>query len=158
LNFYEAINFKVLRNEQFDVKKNNDVIHLLGVENWGAPPFKQYGDLKKATIQINDSIFSVLMSHDPSHWEHEVKELTSIDLTLSGHTHGMQFGLEYGKWQWSPVKYKYPTWAGLYQHKEQLLYVNRGIGFIGYIGRFGILPEITVFELKREKNKIKVKN
>jgi len=132
------------------INNRDDTICIAGVENWGLPPFQQYGDLKKA-MQNADSQFTILLSHDPSHWRAEILQQTNIPLTLSGHTHGFQFGFEIGNWKWSPVKYKYPEWAGLYKESGQYLYVNRGIGCIGFPGRIGIRPEITLIRLNSKQ-------
>ncbi|MGD1846197.1 MAG: metallophosphoesterase [Salibacteraceae bacterium] len=142
--------FQLLLNESVVLERNGDKIGIAGVENWGLPPFPQHGDLKKALSGIQDIPFQVLMSHDPSHWDAQVLKKSKVDLTLSGHTHGMQFGVEIGGFQWSPVKFKYPRWAGLYEEGRQHLYVNRGFGYIGYPGRVGISPEITLLELRSE--------
>ena len=130
-------------------KEENDKIALLGVENWSAKArFPKYGDMEKAYTGSEAHPFKILMSHDPSHWDAEVRsKYSDIDLMLSGHTHGMQFGVEMPGFKWSPVQYVYEQWAGLYEKEAQKLYVNRGYGFIGYPGRVGILPEITVLEL-----------
>ncbi len=119
--------------------------------NWGnRVGFPKYGDLAKAHEGTNDASFKVLLSHDPSHWDGEInKTFSDIDLTLSGHTHGMQFGINVPGLKWSPVQYVYKQWAGLYQKGKQYLYVNTGLGFLGYPGRVGFLPEITVFELRK---------
>jgi len=146
---FKEIGFKLLLNETSEIEVNNEKFALIGIENWGLPPFPQYGDLKLAMNGIEESGFKLLMSHDPSHWDAEVIKDTTIDLTLSGHTHGMQFGINIGKKQWSPAKFKYPRWAGLYQENNQYLYVNRGFGYIGFPGRVGMPPEITVIDLKR---------
>lgn len=144
--------FTWLDNKHVPLSKNNDTLYLAGVENWGLPPFPQYGNLEKAIQGIDSTDFIVLLSHDPTHWRQEVlKTAKNVALTLSGHTHGMQFGIELGKFKWSPVKYKYSDWADLYQKGEQFLYVNRGFGNIGYPGRVGIRPEITIIELKKTK-------
>ena len=131
------------------IQINSDTIRLLGVQNWGMKGGlrKQYGDLQKALEGTDDKEFQILMSHDPSHWEGQVLTQSNIDLTLSGHTHGMQFGVEAFGIKFSPVQWVYKQWAGLYKEGPQQLYVNRGLGFIGYPGRVGISPEITVFEL-----------
>ncbi|MBN2636357.1 MAG: metallophosphoesterase [Prolixibacteraceae bacterium] len=142
--------WRLLVNEHVLLKRNNKQIALIGIENWGARGFTKYGDMKKATAGLEDSDVSVkiLLSHDPSHWDAEVrKDYQDIALTLSGHTHGMQFGIEIPGFKWSPVQYVYKNWAGLYQEENQYLYVNRGFGFLGYQGRLGILPEITLIEL-----------
>jgi len=143
------IGFKLLLNDSHNIQVNGEEIGLIGVENWGLPPFPQYGNLEIALHGVNDLPFKILMSHDPSHWDAEVIQKTDIDLTLSGHTHGMQFGIEVGNIKWSPVKYKYPRWAGIYQEENQYLYVNRGFGYIGFPGRVGMPPEITVIELNK---------
>ena len=145
--FYKRINFKLLLNEADVVEINGDKIAVLGVENWGNPPFKQYGDLKKSLKNITDIPFKILLSHDPSHWNEEVVERTTIALTLSGHTHGMQAGIKFKNINWSPIQYKYKHWAGLYKHNKQYLYVNRGLGWLGFPGRLGMRPEITFIEL-----------
>jgi uncharacterized protein len=148
LKAFEAIGFKLIRNSTVQISKQGESFNLIGVENWGKPPFPQYGDLKKALLSAEEDLFSVLLSHDPSHWDAEVLRKTSIELTLSGHTHGMQFGVETGNYQWSPVKLRYPRWGGLYPEGNQFLYVNRGFGFIGFPGRIGMPPEITLIELE----------
>jgi len=125
------------------------IIELVGIQNWGLPPFPQYGDLDKALSKTNPSTFKILMSHDPTHWDEQVLQKTNIDLTLSGHTHGAQFGIEIPGWRWSPVSIRYKRWGGMYKEGSQYLNVNTGIGFIGYPGRVGMPPEITVIELKR---------
>ena len=139
----------MLLNESEEIELNGSKIGLIGVENWGLPPFPQYGNLKQAVNGSGEIPFKILMSHDPSHWDAQVIKDTDIDLTLSGHTHGMQFGINLGKLKWSPSKYKYPRWAGLYQEGKQYLYVNRGFGYIGFPGRVGMPPEITVLELHK---------
>ncbi|MCB0397969.1 MAG: metallophosphoesterase, partial [Flavobacteriales bacterium] len=143
------IGFDLLMNEHRILERNGQRIAVIGVENWGKPPFHQYGDLTKAAEGLDDDIpFRILLSHDPSHWDMQVLGKISIDLTLSGHTHGAQFGVEAGSFKWSPVQYKYPRWAGLYKEGNQYLYVNRGFGFLGFPGRVGMPPEITVIELR----------
>lgn len=144
---HKEMGFRLLLNETEHVVIKNQKIGLIGVENWGLPPFPQYGNLKIAMNGSSDLLFKILLSHDPSHWDAEVIDKTNIDITLSGHTHGMQFGVEIGNIKWSPVKYKYPRWAGIYKNKDQYLYVNRGFGYIGFPGRVGMPPEITVLEL-----------
>jgi predicted MPP superfamily phosphohydrolase len=149
-NLYGQIGFKLLLNENVKIRKGNDEIALVGVENWGHN-FKQAGDINKASEGLNAKDFKILMSHDPSHWEYEVKKHPkNFQLTMSGHTHGFQFGIEIpGVFKWSPVQYIYKQWAGLYQEFGRYVYVNRGFGFHAYPGRVGIWPEITVFELKK---------
>ena len=146
---HAALGWRLLMNEHIVLERGNDKIALLGIENWSSKArFPKYGDLKKAYNGSENYPFKILMSHDPSHWMAQVCEsYTDIDLMLAGHTHGMQFGVEIPGFKWSPVQYVYKEWAGLYENKKQKLYVNRGYGFIGYPGRVGILPEITVLEL-----------
>lgn len=135
-------------NEHVSIEKNGDAIGLLGIENWSSKGrFPKYGKMDLAYRGAEKFPFRILMSHDPSHWDAEVKQnYPDIDLMLSGHTHGMQFGVESPYFRWSPVQWVYKQWAGLYEDGRQKLYVNRGYGFIGYPGRVGILPEITVIE------------
>lgn len=146
---HEELGWRLLMNEHIVLEKGTDKIALMGIENWSAKAtFPRYGDMKKAHAGSETCPFKILLSHDPSHWEAEVlKEYADVDLMLSGHTHGMQFGVEVPGFRWSPVQYVYKHWAGLYEQGLQKLYVNRGYGFIGYPGRVGILPEITVLEL-----------
>ncbi|MDA3892854.1 MAG: metallophosphoesterase [Salinivirgaceae bacterium] len=145
----QQMGFQWLNNAHSSISKENDTIYIAGVENWGLPPFPQYGNIQTTLNGIKESDFVVLLSHDPTHWREQVlKTLPKIALTLSGHTHGMQFGIEIGKFKWSPVKYKYKDWAGLFEKNNQYLYVNRGYGNIGYPGRLGIRPEITIIELR----------
>lgn len=148
----KEIGFDLLLNEHRYLTKGTDRIALIGVENWGKGGFKKAGDLQKAVSGIAGSDFKILMSHDPSHWELEVvPDEKHFHLTLSGHTHGMQFGIEIPGWiKWSPVKWRYKHWAGIYKEKEQFINVNRGFGFLGYPGRVGIWPEITVITLKKK--------
>lgn len=144
------IGFRLLLNENSKIEKNGQSISLLGVENWGLRGFHQYGDLDKALEDVHHNDFKLLLSHDPSHWEAQtLHHEKHIHLTLSGHTHGMQFGIEIPGFKWSPIKYIYPQWAGAYEKKDKYIYVNRGFGFLGFPGRVGILPEITVIELLR---------
>ncbi len=147
-NYQAEAGFRMLRNENIALEKNGDKIYLLGVENWGIKPFPQYGDLDKALLGVPEDAIKVLMSHDPTHFDEVVKKhKTNVNLTLSGHTHGMQFGLDLKNIKWSPVKFKYKKWADLYESEGKYLYVNRGFGVIAYPGRVGINPEITVIEL-----------
>ena len=147
-NYQAEAGFKLLRNENIALEKNREKIYLLGVENWGIKPFPQYGDLDKALKGVPEDAIKVLMSHDPTHFDEVVKKhKTNVHLTLSGHTHGMQFGLDLKNIKWSPVKFKYKKWADLYESEGKYLYVNRGFGVIAYPGRVGINPEITVIEL-----------
>jgi hypothetical protein len=131
---------------------NGEEIAIIGVENWGHKPFPQYADYEKAAKDVLDKPFKILLTHDPTHWDMKVMNKTDVDLTFSGHTHGMQFGIHIAGMEWSPAKYKYPHWAGLYQEGKQYLYVNRGLGFIGYPGRVGMPPEITIIELVSSKS------
>jgi predicted MPP superfamily phosphohydrolase len=146
--FYKNVDFKLLLNEAEIITENNEQIAIIGVENWGKPPFKQYGDLKKAMKKVKAIPFKILLTHDPTHWTEKVIHKTNISLTFSGHTHGMQAGIQYKTLQWSPIKYKYKYWAGLYKIGEQFLYVNRGLGWLGFPARIGMRPEITCMELK----------
>ncbi len=150
--FYKDIDFKLLLNESEIISKNNEQIAIIGVENWGKPPFKQYGDLQKAIEVVKAIPFKILLSHDPTHWTEEVVDKTDITLTLAGHTHGMQAAFQYKNLQWSPIKYKFKHWAGLYKHKKQYLYVNRGLGWLGFPARIGMRPEITLIELRIRLN------
>ena len=147
ISLQKEIGFDLLLNESRKIRINNDEINILGVENWGLKPFPQIGDLNKALADVEENSFKVLMSHDPTHWDEQVLGKTNIDLTLSGHTHGAQFGIEIPGWRWSPVNLRYKRWGGLYKEANQHLYVNTGIGFIGFPGRVGMPPEITVLEL-----------
>ena len=142
----------VLLNESRTIQKNQQAIKLVGVENWGEGGFKKAGDLEKACADVSAQDFTILMSHDPSHWQSRVKEHPkNIQLTLSGHTHGMQFGIEIPGWfKWSPVKYRYQNWAGIYKEFGRYINVNRGFGYLGYPGRVGIWPEVTVITLKKK--------
>lgn len=144
---HQELGFDLLMNESRRIEKEGKHFNLVGIENWGLPPFPQKGDLNKALVSVDEQ-FTLLLSHDPSHWDEQtLKHSNKVDLTLAGHTHGMQFGIEIPGIKWSPVKYKYPRWAGLYEESGQYLYVNRGFGFLGLPGRVGIWPEITLIEL-----------
>jgi predicted MPP superfamily phosphohydrolase len=149
IQVHAGMGWKLLMNENVVLEREKDKVALLGVENWSAKAnFPKYGKMHKAYEGVADIPFKVLLSHDPSHWDAEVKRsYKDIDLMLSGHTHGMQFGVELPGFKWSPVQYVYKQWAGLYEDQHQKLYVNRGFGFLGYPGRVGILPEITLIEL-----------
>ncbi len=150
----KEMEFDLLLNDARFLEKDGQRIALIGVENWGAGGFKKAGDLNKAIEKVEKGDFKILMSHDPSHWEQEViGHDYHYHLTLSGHTHGMQFGIEIPGWvKWSPVKWRYKYWAGIYKELGQYINVNRGFGYIGYPGRVGIWPEITVIELKKGKS------
>ena len=175
---HKNIGFDLLMNENRRLERNGAHINILGVENWGASRhFPKRGSLKQATKGLGDKEFNILMSHDPSHFDYKAMELNkrdknnhdvvvdesniinfekNIHLTLAGHTHGMQFGLEIPLLgiKWSPVKYRYPNWAGLYKDQGKYLHVNRGFGYLGFPGRIGIWPEITVIELKKAPNNV----
>lgn len=148
IQFYKDVGFKLLLNQSEILGNNKEKIAIIGVENWGKPPFKQYGNLQTALKDANNIPFKILLSHDPSHWAEEVIDKTNIAITLSGHTHGMQFGFNYKDMTWSPIKYKYKHWAGLYKHNNQYLNVNRGLGWVGFPGRLGMRPEITFIQIK----------
>ncbi|SUX49047.1 metallophosphoesterase [Chryseobacterium indoltheticum] len=148
IEYQRQAGFDMLRNENRIIKKDGEKIYILGVENWGLKPFPQYGDIDKALENVPQDATKILMSHDPTHFDYVVKKHPKdIHLTLSGHTHGMQFGLDLKNIKWSPVQYRYPKWADLYESEGKMLYVNRGFGVLGYPGRVGVLPEITLFEL-----------
>lgn len=147
---HAAMGWKLLMNEHVAIKKGESEIALIGVENWGGNlNFTKYGDMKKAHAGTEKYPVKLLLSHDPSHWNIQVtEEFKDVDITFSGHTHGFQFGIEIPGWiKWSPSQFVYKHWGGLYSKGNQHLYVNRGLGFLGYPGRVGILPEITVMEL-----------
>lgn len=142
--------WRLLWDEHQHIEQEGERITVIGIQNCSAHGFSNYGSLEKATKNISYSPVNILLSHDPSYWRKEViSKYPDIDLTLSGHTHGMQFGVEIPGFRWSPIQYLYKEWADMYQEKNQFLYVNRGLGFIGYPGRVGILPEITLIELKK---------
>lgn len=146
---HKNMGWNLMLNENKIITSGGESIAILGVENYGKGRFPKYGQLAKAYSGTEEMPVKLLLSHDPSHWNLEVRQnYPDIDLTFSGHTHGMQFGIEIGGFKWSPAQYIYPQWAGLYQEKNQYLYVNRGYGYLGYPGRIGILPEITIIELK----------
>lgn len=149
MDYQENMGFKLLMNESIYLEKNEEKIAILGSENWGRG-FKKEGDLDKMISKINKDDFKILMTHDPSHWEEKVLNHKSrFQLTLSGHTHGMQFGIEIpGLIKWSPVKWRYKQWAGIYKRDEKILNVNRGFGYLAYPGRLGIYPEISVITLR----------
>jgi len=150
----KEMGWKLLLNEHRFLERNNERIAIVGVENWGENGFKKAGDLDRACAGLANEEFKILMSHDPSHWKAEVKmDKRNFHLTLSGHTHGMQFGIEIPGWiKWSPVKYQYENWAGIYEEFGRYINVNRGLGYLGYPGRVGIWPEITVIQLKKRRN------
>ena len=152
----KKMSWDLLLNESRFIEKQGQRIAILGVENWGSGGFKKAGDLNKALSNVAAEDFKILMSHDPSHWEAEViPHPFNIHLTLSGHTHGMQFGIEIPGWvKWSPIKWRYKQWAGIYEKLNQRLNVNRGFGYLAYPGRVGIWPEVTVITLNRAKTSI----
>lgn len=148
---HQKLGWRLLINENEILKINDEDVAIIGVENYSMKPrFPRYGDLKKAYQGAENASLKLLLSHDPSHWKGQVTpEYTDIHVTFSGHTHGMQFGIEIPGWiKWSPIKYMYKEWAGLYHENGQYLYVNRGLGFLGYPGRVGILPEVAVLTLE----------
>jgi predicted MPP superfamily phosphohydrolase len=153
--FYKKIGFKLLLNEAETIGDDSAKIAIIGVENWGNPPFKKYGDLKKAIEGVEQIPFKILLSHDPTHWDEEIVDKTDISLTLSGHTHGMQAGVRIQNKQWSPIKYKYKQWAGVHKKGDQYLNVNRGLGWLGFPGRLGMRPEISFLEIQPSSNLIK---
>ncbi|MBL4592990.1 MAG: metallophosphoesterase, partial [Flavobacteriales bacterium] len=146
---HKKLGWKLLLNQHHIIKKDNERLAIVGVENWGSQArFQKYGDINKAKKGCLETDVKLLLSHEPSHWDADVlPNHPDIAVTFSGHTHGMQFGIEIPGFKWSPSQYLYKNWAGLYKKGMQQIYVNRGLGFIGYPGRVGILPEITVFEL-----------
>ena len=151
LNSQKEMGFKLLLNESVNINSLNQSISLVGVENWGKGGFRKNGDIDKACVGLRKKDFKVVMSHDPSHWDQILlNHQTHFHLTLSGHTHGMQFGIEIPGWiKWSPVKWVYKYWAGIYYEKNQYLNVNRGFGVLGFPGRVGVWPEISVITLKK---------
>jgi predicted MPP superfamily phosphohydrolase len=147
MEVHKRLGWNLMMNENINLKVGSDQISLIGVENWGAGRFAKYGDLEKAHLNSEGDV-KILLSHDPSHWDKQVRpDFKDIDLMFAGHTHGMQLGIEIGDFRWSPSKWIYPQWADLYTEGNHHLYVNRGFGFLGFPGRIGILPEITIFEL-----------
>lgn len=146
---HSKLGFKLLKNENVKLQRKGDVMGLAGVENWGRASFPVNGDLDKAAAGLEDTSFHLLMSHDPDHWDARILEQGFFDLTLAGHTHGMQFGIEKGDFRWSPAQYIQKRWAGLFREGDKFLYVNRGLGYLGMPARVGMPPEITVIELSR---------
>jgi len=149
-NHHQDLGWHLLVNDHHVIKIDGEELAILGVENWSAHRrFPKYGDLNKAIKGVENVKNKLLLSHDPSHWRAEIlNKNPSIKATFSGHTHGMQFGIDSKHYKWSPVKYQYPEWVDMYTENDQHLYVNRGFGYLGYPGRFGFLPEITLFELE----------
>jgi predicted MPP superfamily phosphohydrolase len=147
---HKQMGFDILMNEHRYLEQGGEKIAIIGIENWGGGGFAKYGKLDQAYTGIEDANVKLLLSHDPSHWDAQVrKSYKDIDMMFAGHTHGFQFGVEIGDFKWSPSQYAYKQWAGLYNEDNQYLYVNRGFGYIGYPGRIGIPPELTIIELKR---------
>jgi predicted MPP superfamily phosphohydrolase len=147
---HKTLGFDILMNEHRYLELGGERIAIIGNENWGGGRFSKYGTLDKAHNGIDDASVKLLLSHDPSHWDAQVRpSYRDIDMMFAGHTHGFQFGVEIGSFKWSPSQYVYKQWAGLYQEGSQYLYVNRGFGYLGYPGRVGIPPELTIIELKR---------
>lgn len=147
---HRTMGWDLLMDENRKVSVDGESIGILGIQNWGSGNFAKYGNLEKAQQNSHDVPVKLLLSHDPSHWRAQVlNQQKDIDVAFAGHTHGMQYGVEIGNFKWSPVQFRYKEWAGLYEENEQKLYVNRGFGYIGYPGRLGIWPEITIFELKK---------
>ncbi|MBZ9787245.1 metallophosphoesterase [Psychroflexus sp. CAK57W] len=149
---HSELGWDLLRNEGREIQRGEHKLHVIGVENWGKGGFKKAGDFEKAAEGVDPEDFKILMSHDPSHWDEVIKNHEKdVQLTLSGHTHGMQFGIEIPGWfKWSPVQYRYEQWAGLYENARRFINVNRGFGYLAYPGRVGIWPEVTVIKLRRK--------
>ncbi len=147
---YQKMGFQLLRNDHFFLQRANDSIMLAGVDNWGLDPFTQHGDLKKALGDYEGYPFQIMLSHDPSHWREEIIPKTQVELTLSGHTHAMQMGIQTPLLSWSPSAWMYSEWAGIYREQDQKIYVNRGFGFLSLPGRIGMPPEITKIILHRK--------
>jgi predicted MPP superfamily phosphohydrolase len=148
---HKEMGFRLLLDENVEIEKNGQQITLVGVQNWGKG-FKQLGDIDKALQGADKTAFKVLLSHDPTHWEEIIKRHpVTMHLTLAGHTHGAQFGIEAAGLRWSPVQFRYKHWAGLTSNNNRYLYINRGFGFLGFSGRLGIWPEITVITLKKKR-------
>lgn len=147
---HKHMGFDLLMNESRMLQEGGDKLAILGIENWGAGRFAKYGKLDEAYANTDEAAVKLLLSHDPSHWDAQVRpNYPDIDMMFAGHTHGFQFGVEIGGFKWSPSQYVYKQWADLYREGQQYLYVNRGFGYIGYPGRIGIPPELTIIELKR---------
>jgi uncharacterized protein len=147
---HRLLGFNLLMNEHKFIETGGEKLAILGIENWGGGRFAKYGKLDQAYAGTEDAPVKLLLSHDPSHWDAQVRPLyPDIDIAFAGHTHGFQFGIELGNIKWSPSQYAYKQWAGLYQEGSQYLYVNRGFGYLGYPGRIGMPPELTIIELKR---------
>ena len=146
---HKKIGFDLLMNENRVLKIYDSEVNIIGVENWGRGRFSKYGDFDQAKLGVNNQNLTILLSHDPTHWDVILQNSTHVDLQMSGHTHGMQFGLEIPGIKWSPAQWRYKHWGGLYHESDSFLYVNRGLGHLGYPGRVGILPEITICTIPR---------
>lgn len=153
INAYPLFGWTLLNNESVQIYSDSDSIAVVGVENWGDPPFPQHGDLEAAMAGLPDNQFKILLSHNPEHWRKKVQFDDRIDLTLSGHTHAMQFKLKLGSWQWSPAEWRYPLWSGLYSSEINKLYVNDGLGYVFIPFRFGTRPEITLITIEAGSGK-----
>lgn len=150
MTVHKSLNYRLLMNENHIIREGGDQLAIIGNENWGGRGFSQYGKLPQAYQGTEEAAVKLLLSHDPSHWDLQVRpEYPDIDVMFAGHTHGFQFGVEIGGFKWSPSQYAYKQWAGLYQQGNQYLYVNRGFGYLGYPGRIGMPPELTIMELTR---------
>ena len=150
---HRQMGYDLLMNENRIIELQGEKLAILGVENWGIGPplrFPKYGKLKDAHANTDEAAVKILLSHDPTHWDAQIRpEFPDIDITFSGHTHGYQLGVSIGNFSWSPAQYRFKQWAGLYQEGNQYIYVNRGFGCVGYPGRIGMPPELTIIELKR---------
>ena len=150
IHAHRLLGFRLLMNENHFLELGGEKVAILGIENWGGRGFAKYGKLDEAYKGTEEAAVKLLLSHDPSHWDAQVRPMYGdIDLMFAGHTHGFQFGIEVGDFKWSPSQYAYKQWGGLYQEGTQYLYVNRGFGYLGYQGRIGMPPELTFIELKR---------
>lgn len=150
IRIHKQMGWDILLNENRFIEQGQEKLAILGIENWGTGRFAKYGKLDQAYQGTEEAAVKLLLSHDPSHWDAQVRpQYQDIDIMFAGHTHGMQFGIEIGDFRWSPVQYRYKQWADLYQENDQYLYVNRGYGYLAFPGRIGILPEITIMELKK---------
>ncbi|PKR81593.1 phosphoesterase [Brumimicrobium salinarum] len=148
-NIFKQTGFTLLKNEAVQIKDNGERFDIIGVENWGQGPFPKYGDIDKATQNVSKDTFNIVLSHDPDHWENVLRQHPlHFDLTLSGHTHGSQVGVDIPGYRWSPVQYRYKRWLGHYTENNQHLFVSKGFGFLGFPGRIGMSPEIVSITLK----------
>lgn len=149
-DFENGVGWKLLCDEHVIISRDSARIAIIGTENYGEPPFPKYGSLERAYPNANDSVYKILLQHNPQSWRDEIAGKTSIDLMLAGHTHAMQFLISFFGNSWSPAKWKYAEWGGLYHEKNQALYVNIGLGMVGFPARIGATPEITVITLRSE--------